>query len=621
MVPERLIMSKIPMGSFKGPKGDQGDVGPAGPNTVPTDQAIANAVQTEGSATKAALSGTYVTPATLADAIAGAAGRTPLARRRFEIGLATREVTPLFGVFVGSSTVEGIGATTALKRVSNILEKMLQSSFNPRGLAGGYTIRAYDASQWAATGTQAEVREGLGLRSRSLSAGATLVHTTLTPSTGIEILFAQGPGAGQFSVQVDSGTPTVVSPSTTGAARHDGVWKSPVLERANHTYKITAIGQATINAAYVFDQDNNVGFRLYNSGRGGVDIFDFQYNSDTLYQRIAQLRPIIIPILIGSNAWAGQTPLATYKGWYQSVINKVKAIYGENAMPWMPLIQMHRIDPDSLAIKFSEYGAVMKQLADENPAFASFHSLLEDFPQSQSTDYSDLIGTDNTHLTDLGHAYAAIKLAEKLALPSQSIGLATPPQPTAPFVPTVIAADTFSRADSASLGSTEVGAKPWITDATAVAIASNKLTATGGNNLAMVDLGVADYSVTLDVTMGNAGSNHGVTFLFGAINNRFVYYGNGSVMTLGKYHPVDTGGALQAVGATYAKPIAAGETHTYRVDVVGNKITCYIDGTLTHLYEMSSAEMSNYKAFTKAGLRGGTAVSADNFSASTVQVV
>lgn len=57
-------MAKIPMGSFKGPKGDdgdKGDPGPAGPNTVPTDQAIAAAVQTEGSATKAALSGTIGT--------------------------------------------------------------------------------------------------------------------------------------------------------------------------------------------------------------------------------------------------------------------------------------------------------------------------------------------------------------------------------------------------------------------------------------------------------------------------------------------------------------------------------------------------------------------------------
>jgi hypothetical protein len=68
-------MSKIPMGSFKGPegpKGDQGDVGPAGPNTVPTDQAIANAVQTEGSATKAALSGTYATPGQVDSKIATA---------------------------------------------------------------------------------------------------------------------------------------------------------------------------------------------------------------------------------------------------------------------------------------------------------------------------------------------------------------------------------------------------------------------------------------------------------------------------------------------------------------------------------------------------------------------
>jgi hypothetical protein len=75
MVPERLIMSKIPMGSFKGPKGDdgdKGDPGPAGPNTVPTDQAIANAVATEGSATKNTLAGIFATSAQVDAKIASA---------------------------------------------------------------------------------------------------------------------------------------------------------------------------------------------------------------------------------------------------------------------------------------------------------------------------------------------------------------------------------------------------------------------------------------------------------------------------------------------------------------------------------------------------------------------
>jgi hypothetical protein len=65
-------MIKEYIGNIRGPKGEDGapgQAGPAGPNTIPTDQAIATAITTDGSATKNALS-TYATSAQLADAIA-----------------------------------------------------------------------------------------------------------------------------------------------------------------------------------------------------------------------------------------------------------------------------------------------------------------------------------------------------------------------------------------------------------------------------------------------------------------------------------------------------------------------------------------------------------------------
>jgi hypothetical protein len=46
--------------NFRLPTGGIGPQGPAGPNTVPTDTAIANAVNNDASATKAALNATFV---------------------------------------------------------------------------------------------------------------------------------------------------------------------------------------------------------------------------------------------------------------------------------------------------------------------------------------------------------------------------------------------------------------------------------------------------------------------------------------------------------------------------------------------------------------------------------
>lgn len=44
----------------QGPKGDQGDQGLPGVNAVPTDDAVATYATTDGTATKAALSASYV---------------------------------------------------------------------------------------------------------------------------------------------------------------------------------------------------------------------------------------------------------------------------------------------------------------------------------------------------------------------------------------------------------------------------------------------------------------------------------------------------------------------------------------------------------------------------------
>lgn len=120
--------------NFRIPEGRQGDPGPAGPNTVPTNQAIADAVHADGPA-KTAL---YV-------AIDGQAltGRR-VALGRFRAAASKSHAGPVNVVGAGSSSMEGYNATAEQYRMFNRLAAILQAEY-PSGLGTETTPRTVDA--------------------------------------------------------------------------------------------------------------------------------------------------------------------------------------------------------------------------------------------------------------------------------------------------------------------------------------------------------------------------------------------------------------------------------------------------------------------------------------------
>jgi lysophospholipase L1-like esterase len=143
-------MSKIPMGSFKGPKGDDGDKGDPGDkgdngldgaNVLPTDQAVAQAATTSGSATKQALDGAYGTKSEVqakADA-ANVYSKTD-ADNRYAPKSALGRILVL-----GTSIAAAYGATSAATaypaRISANLNTLLGQTYEvvPAGVSGNTT--------------------------------------------------------------------------------------------------------------------------------------------------------------------------------------------------------------------------------------------------------------------------------------------------------------------------------------------------------------------------------------------------------------------------------------------------------------------------------------------------
>lgn len=343
-------------------------------------------------------------------------------RRAFDRILGQRTQRKIIGVGLGASTWEGSVADPD-KQISTQLEKMFQSSYNPPGVNGGYSLKVRNAGVtgsvgWAKTGSTGEVLDQDTKKLSTLTAGATATHTTFGLSTGIDIMYPNGPGCGEWQIQIDGGAATTITPS--GTAGYTSVWSSPVLTRAQHTYKITAVGEAVLGLSYIRDQDENYGLRLYNFGRAGGATTQFvDSTADSTWARITSLAPDFVTIMLGHNN-LGATTVAQMQTDLGTIVDRVNAINTSKTV-WVACIAQH-----STNVQWPEYHAGIKAFAATRPN-TTFHSYYDFFAKDTTTaattgDYY----TDNLHLISDGHMLAAMALADQLQLPSRKTWSVTP---------------------------------------------------------------------------------------------------------------------------------------------------------------------------------------------------
>lgn len=349
--------------------------------------------------------------------------RSPImdGRRRFELRLHDIYSSVLNVVVLGASTANGSGANPeAYYGIYALLGKMLQHSYNPVGINGGYGMKVRNGA-WTGGGT-GEGYEQVDLKQCiTLTPGSTPRQFTSNrqPCDGIEIMFTAD--SAPFTLTIDGGAPITITPDATG------IWKSAALTRGVHTFVLhpPTTGATTFSNVYFNDGDRGSGIRLYFGTMPGSRSTEWLPGGTGagFWSRVEQLQPAIIPMMVGANDANGSStgpvnPVATYKANLQTLVNEAKARCVRD--PWIPLIAQH-----NTGATYPAYIEAMREVAKANPDVCTFHSYYDSFettPAAAQADVDDVWvdgETSPAHLSNRGHHMAAQILAAEFQLPSR----------------------------------------------------------------------------------------------------------------------------------------------------------------------------------------------------------
>jgi lysophospholipase L1-like esterase len=332
--------------------------------------------------------------------------------------LTTIQSKPVSVVFVGSSTTQGTAATTASRRYIEVLGGMVRRRIGTTNDDHIHFSTSADDDIITKNGTIARSYSGLSHQNYVMSPGATL--TFAFSGRAITILYTQGAGTGTFTVTIDGGAPTLVTPATSGVATsHTGSTTITGLSAGPHTAVITATATTRFCGAVAHTNNTDRGLYLYNSGIGGATTQMFA--DDTSHtQRLQALSPHLIMIMLGSNDYANNTSLATYMTKMTKLVTDIRRDVA--SQPDILLVHSYqRFDVTAPTHSWSAYGAALSSVARAtNCAFLDISGF---YPTSQAADIirsggghasEGLIGSDGIHQTDYGYSYMARLLLDSV---------------------------------------------------------------------------------------------------------------------------------------------------------------------------------------------------------------
>lgn len=298
--------------------GPQGEPGLDGSNVIPTAEAIAAEVSTEGTPTRAALDNLYVHPE---DIEGEYEARQEAELATWSNAAANARITRANVLVVGDSISEGAWADTYFEGWTHVLGKYLQTGllgsaggegyipairgFN--GEARGATL-AQNGDRWLRTGSPTVDRSetnigGLGRRSIDLSTTQTVSRTFYGDRVGL--MFTGWIGGSQAKITVDGTVYTFVTDPGTGTVS-GRMWTSPALTRGNHTVTVTSNGPGliTFDGGVFWDGDYTKGVTVWDGSHSSfrTDHFD---GHDTASARWAgalwNVNPHLVIIALGTN--------------------------------------------------------------------------------------------------------------------------------------------------------------------------------------------------------------------------------------------------------------------------------------------------------------------------------
>lgn len=181
---------------------------------------------------------------------------------------------------------------------------------------------------------------------------------------------------------------------------------------------------------------------------------------------------------------------------------------------------------------------------------------------------------------------------------------------TAPKITALYAADSFTRGNSLTLGSTETGDLPWTYRAGTWRISGNTLSSGDTTAATPADCWVNPLKtagqITAKIRATGAGDHAGIVFRRAAVGNTgFVYYARNSTHILAKRTGADSFTVIPATGP--APGLVVGEE--LKVQLIGERIICSVAGTVTHdVTDSSYAEQTGLGLETRMATEAAPAI-------------
>lgn len=331
----------------------------------------------------------------------------------------------------------GVGASVTVlsERYLTKLLNSLRIKYPTPGVAGGegYVSAYYNATftdGWTWGGNYT-FNQGYGWGHRSLmlnptsGSGAGFCQRVFF-GTSVDINYLEFADYGTFRVLVDGVPVATQSAVGTGAFTDAGRLRVTFTSRGSHTVRIehfSGTGSVFINGLTAYDQDENAGIRLTESGEGGSDTADWSPVTNpagALYgDRIAQLQPSLVLIELGVNDWYQNVPPTTFK---QNLLDIIQFNRDKTTIdPSFRLIANYTLaQPGGVSYVWQEYVTAMREIADS----MSDVSLVDLSLVSNPGIAFGYDSTDGVHPNNAGHTLYAQMVYDSLVPTFTGLGTA-----------------------------------------------------------------------------------------------------------------------------------------------------------------------------------------------------
>lgn len=353
---------------------------------------------------------------------------TALALRPFHVALPTIN-TAAVDVLIGPSDSIGEGAYAGswMGAWARVLQDRLRRAVQPLGIKGGMGYMGAGSplfltgQPWSGvTGTVVtDYTKGLGLKSFTLSAGATLTAGPGLNVSRVDIFYRKVSGGGTFTVSVDGGAASAAQ-DTNGSGL--GVYSTADLSTsATHSIVITAAGgPVTITGGFFYNGDTVGGLRVWEAGHSGYAASNY-ISARGWEDDLANIpNPKLVILPIGSNDYYNGRSTAATKADIETLITRIRAKIGN---PSIALVSYYDRPAPSATTSWDAYVAMYKQIADADDLVMHIDLGATFGPLESDTDSRGGLTVaspgDYVHPTASGHRVLAEKVASML-IPSGS---------------------------------------------------------------------------------------------------------------------------------------------------------------------------------------------------------